>query len=69
MTKDGRKISNEQIKAWLLELVESEGREYGYKRLARCLQDRHQLVLGKKKAYRLCKELQILHVQWAVKTK
>ncbi|MFF2094370.1 transposase [Paenibacillus sp. NPDC058174] len=69
LTKEGRKISNEQIKGWLLELVEGEGREYGYKRLMLCLRDRHQLVLGKKKAYRLCKELQILRVQRAVKTK
>jgi putative transposase len=69
LTTDGRKISNEQIKEWLLELVEGEEQEYGYKLLAVCIRERHQLIFGNKKSYRLCYELEILHVQRKVNVK
>lgn len=63
MSLEGRRVSNEQIKEWLLELVEGEEQEYGYKLLAQCIRDTQGLVFGNKKSYRLCKELQILHKQ------
>ncbi|MNN01130.1 Integrase core domain protein [compost metagenome] len=69
LTTDGRKISNEQIKEWLLELVEGEEQEYGYKLLAECIREKHHLVFGNKKAYRLCRDLHILQVQRSVKPK
>lgn len=56
-------MSDEQIKEWLLELVEGEEHVYGYKLLAQCLRNEHGLVLDKKKSYRLCKELGILQKQ------
>jgi putative transposase len=68
-TWDGRFISNEQIKEWLLELVEGEEQEYGYKLLAKCIRDTHQLRFGNKKSYRLCKELEILQMQRKKKPK
>lgn len=46
-----------------MELVEGEENGYGYKLLTQCLRDRRGLILGKKKVYRLCKELGILHQQ------
>lgn len=62
-TKDKRKVSDEQIKEWLMELIEGEEVIYGYKRLALCLRKDKELDLNNKKAYRLCKELGILQKQ------
>jgi len=60
LTKNGNKVSDEQVKEWLLELTEGEENEYGYKLLAECLRRNHHLILNNKKAYRLCHELGIL---------
>lgn len=54
------KVSDEQIKEWLLELLEGEEHVYGYKLLAQCIRDRYHVKLNKKKSYRLCRELGIL---------
>ncbi|SDR89491.1 putative transposase [Paenibacillaceae bacterium GAS479] len=59
----GRVISDEQIKEWLLELVSGEEHGYGYSLLTECLRKSYDLVINKKKVYRLCRELQILHPQ------
>lgn len=69
LTLQGRKVSDEQIKEWLLELVEGEEHIYGYKLLAQCLRNEHGLILGKAKSYRLCKELDILQQQRKPKSK
>jgi putative transposase len=63
LTQTGLKINDEQIKEWLMELVEGEEHVYGYKLLARCLRNERELVLNKKKSYRLCQELGILQKQ------
>ncbi|WP_420916139.1 IS3 family transposase [Paenibacillus thiaminolyticus] len=57
-TNTGRKVSDEQIKEWMLELLEGEEHIYGYKNLALCLRRQRGLILNKKKAYRICKELE-----------
>ncbi|WP_317618510.1 IS3 family transposase [Paenibacillus sp. PL91] len=62
-TTSGSMVCDEQIKEWLLELVEGEEHVYGYKLLAQCLRNQQGLILNKKKAYRLCKELEILQKQ------
>ncbi|MFC4779648.1 IS3 family transposase, partial [Paenibacillus sp. GCM10023252] len=59
-THTGEKVSDEQIKEWLSELLEGEECVYGYKLLAKCISDRYKVKLNKKKSYRLCKELGIL---------
>jgi len=69
LTKNGNKVSDEQVKEWLLELTEGEENEYGYKLLAECLRRDHHLILNNKKAYRLCHELGILQKQRERKTK
>jgi putative transposase len=69
MTKDGKRISDEQIKEWLLELVAGEGQAYGYRKLTIALQREHDLVINKKKVYRLCEELDLLRPQRQVKFK
>lgn len=50
-----------------MNLVEGEENGYGYKMLTQCLRDRQGLILDKKKTYRLCKELGILHKQRPLK--
>lgn len=69
LTITGQKVSDEQIKEWLLELVEGEEHVYGYKLLTQCLRNEQKLVLDKKKSYRLCKELGILQKQREKKNK
>ncbi|QWU16634.1 IS3 family transposase [Paenibacillus sophorae] len=59
-TVTGERVCDEQIKEWLLELLEGEEHVYGYKLLAQCIRNRYNVKLNKKKAYRLCKELGIL---------
>lgn len=60
LTFTGERVEDGQIKKWLFELLEGEEHVYGYKLLAQCIRDRYDLILNKKKAYRLCKELGIL---------
>jgi putative transposase len=69
LTTNGQKVSDEQINEWLLELVEGEEHIYGYKMLAQCLRNERALILGKRKSYRLCKELGILQKQRKSKSK
>jgi putative transposase len=52
-----------------MELVEGEEHVYGYKLLAQCLRNDKQLILDKKKSYRLCKALGILQKQRKVTSK
>nr|WP_261306258.1 IS3 family transposase [Paenibacillus andongensis] len=59
-TFTGEQVCDEQINAWLLELIEGEEHVYGYKLLAQCIRDQYNVRLDKKKSYRLCKELGIL---------
>ena len=62
-------VSNEQVKEWLCELITAEGFAYGYLKLTYCLRRNFNLVINKKKVYRLCKELAILRPQRKVKHK
>jgi putative transposase len=63
----GEKISDEQIKKWLMELISGDGFPYGYNKLTVCLKEDYQLKINKKKVYRLCKELDILKPQRKLK--
>ncbi len=44
-----------------MELVAGEEHIYGYLMHTECLCNQHALVINKKKTYRLCKKLGILH--------
>lgn len=66
---DGQPVDNEQIKEWLCELIADEGESYGYKKLTYALRRNHQLLINKKKVYRLCRELNILRPQRQLKVK
>jgi putative transposase len=63
LTQIGNVVSNGQIEEWLMELVAGEEHVYGYFMLTECLRVQHDLVINKKKIYRLCKKLGILHPQ------
>ncbi|AGB41477.1 transposase [Halobacteroides halobius DSM 5150] len=65
----GEKVSDEQIKEWLLELVAGDGFPYGYKKLTTCLKEDYMLKINHKKVYRLCKELDILRPQRKIKNR
>jgi len=67
--KNGIKVSDKQIKKWLLQLIENEGYAYGYHKLTIILKRKSGLIINKKKIYRLCKELNILRPQREIKVK
>jgi hypothetical protein len=49
ITKDGKKISDEQIKEWLLEEIEGDAYAYGYRKLTKQLRQNYDLIVNKKK--------------------
>ncbi len=61
--EDGQKISDEQIKEFLLEEIAGDGYNYGYRKLTQVIRRKYKLKINKKKVYRLCKELGILRPQ------
>lgn len=69
LSRKREKISDEQIKEYLCELVAGDGFPYGYKKLTICLQEDYNLIINHKKVYRLCKELDILRPQRKIYTK
>ncbi len=68
-TIDGRKVCDMQIKEWIMELIEGDGFGYGYYKLTIALRKEYNLIINKKKVYRLCKELGILKHQREIKLK
>ncbi|WP_415803551.1 IS3 family transposase [Marinicrinis lubricantis] len=62
-TTTGKEISDEQIREWLCELISDETEVYGYRKLTVCLQREYNLVINKKKVYRLLKQLELLQPQ------
>jgi putative transposase len=63
LTTDEQRISDEQIKEWVSELIAGDGFAYGYRKLTHALRREYQLVVNHKKVYRLCKELNLLRPQ------
>ncbi|MDK2992308.1 MAG: putative transposase [Clostridiales bacterium] len=62
-TYDGRKISDEEIKECLSELICSDGYPYGYRKLTMSLKRDYNIAVNHKKVYRLCDEMGILRPQ------
>lgn len=50
-----------------MRLTRGENSAFGYRKLTVLLQRKYQLIINKKKVYRLCKELEILHPQRKIK--
>ncbi|KXG73636.1 DDE-type integrase/transposase/recombinase [Thermotalea metallivorans] len=67
--KNNKKISDEQIKEYIVQIIEEEGHAYGYLKITHALKRNFHLVINKKKVYRLCKELNLLKPQRKIKTK
>ncbi|WP_165280014.1 IS3 family transposase [Paenibacillus protaetiae] len=63
MTKTGIPISDGQIQEWLCELLNGETDVYGYRKLTICLRREYELVINKKKVYRLLDEMEMLQPQ------
>ncbi len=63
----GEKVCDEQIKEYLCEAIAGDGFPYGYRKLTDELRETYNLIINKKKVYRLCKELDILCPQRKVK--
>jgi len=61
--EDGKKVSDEQIKEFLMEEIEGDGFNYGYRKLTKVLRRKYKLIINKKKVCHLCKELGILRTQ------
>lgn len=68
-TYTGRKISDEQIKEFIMEELSGDGYPYGYKKLTASMQEDYGLNINHKKVYRLCKELDVLLPQRKVNPK
>ncbi|GIP61442.1 MULTISPECIES: IS3 family transposase [Paenibacillus] len=69
-TQDNKRISDEQICEWIMELLADEYTSvYGYRKLTKMLRRQHRLVINKKKVYRLCKEMNVLRPQRKLKNK
>jgi putative transposase len=67
MNGAGKRISDDEIKEYLLELIADEEHPYGYRKLTICLRRQKGLKINHKKVNRLCKELDILSPQRRVK--
>lgn len=61
LMNNGENVSKEQVKDWLMEAIEGDGFAYGYLKLTYWLKRKHNLVVNKKKVYRLCEELGMLN--------
>jgi len=44
--EDGQKVSNEQIKEFLLEEIAGDGYNYGYRKLTKVLQRKYKLKIN-----------------------
>jgi transposase InsO family protein len=69
LTKAQRKISDEQIKEWIMEALSGDGYAYGYRKLTYHLRQTYELVINEKKVYRLCKALDVLRPQRRLRSK
>jgi len=67
--KKGNKISDEQIKEMILEELEGDAYNYGYRKITAVLRYKYDLIINEKKVYRLCKELDVLRTQREIKAK
>ena len=60
LDRHGHRVPDARIKACIRQLVRGPHHASGYRKLTRLLRRNYRLVIGKKKVYRLCKELGIL---------
>jgi putative transposase len=70
LNKQGNRVSDQRIKTCIRHLIRQEEESvYGYRKLTKVLRQRYNLVINKKKVYRLCKELRLLQPQREIKNR
>lgn len=65
--KDDRKVPDARIKMYLRHLLSGPHAASGYRKLTKLLRRKYDLVINKKKVYRLCKEMGVLFPQRVVR--
>ncbi|EPY2276943.1 IS3 family transposase [Clostridium sporogenes] len=69
LTQKGKKVCDEEIKEYILETIDGDGINYGYRKIMHYLRREYKLIINHKKVYRLCKELNVLKDQRSTKPK
>ena len=59
ITKDKKKICDDEIKDFIIEAINGDAQYYGYRKITHYLRRTYNLIINFKKVYRLCKELNI----------
>jgi putative transposase len=67
LTTNDLKVSDEQIKEYIMEAIQDEAFYYGYHKITHYLKRAYNLKINHKKVYRLCKELKIMKNQRVIK--
>jgi len=65
----GTKVSDGQINEFISEIIAGDGQYYGYRKITVVLRREYNLIINKKKVYRLCKEMNMLRPQRKLKNK
>lgn len=65
--KNGQKVPDARIKRYLRRLLNGPHAASGYRKLTILLRRKYQLIINKKKVYRLCKELGVLAPQRVIR--
>jgi len=68
-TVGGDRVSDDQVKQCLVDLLNGDGFFYGYLKLTHALRRQFRLVINKKKVYRLCREMNVLRPQRKIRAK
>ena len=66
---NNKNICDEQIKEFIIESIDGDAIDYGYRKITYHLRKYYGLTINHKKVYRLCKELGILKSQRVIKPK
>jgi transposase InsO family protein len=69
LDKDNKKVCDAQIKEYIMESIDGDAINYGYRKITHYLRKYYNLTINPKKVYRLCKELDILKNQRVIKPK
>ncbi|SHI03813.1 IS3 family transposase [Clostridium grantii] len=69
LDKNNKKICDEEIREYILESIDGDAINYGYRKITYHLRKHYNLTINHKKVYRLCKEMDILKDQRVIKPK
>ncbi|WP_242952027.1 IS3 family transposase [Clostridium felsineum] len=69
INKENKIICDDQIKEFIMESINGDAINYGYRKITYYLRKYYNLIINHKKVYRLCKELNILKNQRVIKPK